>query len=280
MKRDYLLLFLIPILLFSCEEMVTNVDVPQSESHFVIHAYLSPEDSVVTVSVSKSSPVFGNSDTDTSWLSMAQVFINGYELPRVFGSGYTFSAPADSFSVVAGNGYTVALHVDNELVCSGSCTVPLTRNESFSFDGLDSVQIDGFDGYTYYEYYMLFSFTDIAGELNFYRIGAELSYIDNYSGDTLQYMIYPQSEQFIRDIQFDGENYSGRLQFDYMESFADLESLKLVFITSDDNYYFYHRAILSQNGDDPFSEPVIIPTNVDNGLGCISGLRMFSIDVY
>ncbi len=278
MKRNLLLLSIILIGLTSCEDMVTEIDLPASESHYVIHAYLSPEDTAVTVFIGQSDPVFGDEADDTSWVAQAHVFINGYELPRVQGMAeYCFSVPIDSFSIIPGNSYTVSLHIGAEEVCYGSCTVPLLRNESLTFDGIDSVQVDQYDGMSSYEYYAHYSFNDAAGEENFYRIGADITFFDPYSSETYTYRKYLTAEDFFKDVLFNGEEYSGRLSLGYIESLSNLSALKLTLYTSDSYYYYYHRAILSEGGDDPFSEPVIVPSNIENGLGCVAGYRKYSI---
>jgi len=280
MKRKQLIYLLLPLLMASCEDMVTNVDVPQSESHYVIHSYISPEDTAVTVTVGKSQPVFGDQTNDTSWVSQAHVFINDFELSREYGTYYRFSAPAAAFSVVAGESYTVSLRIGSETVCSGSCTVPLSRNESLINDGIDSVENQSFEGTTYYDYYIMYSFTDIAGEENFYRIAAEATYVDSYSGDTSVYSTYPESFQFIKDVKFSGGEYSDRLQLGGSDALYGIIGLKLILYTTDADYYYYHRAILSQTGDDPFSEPVTIPSDVENGLGCVAGVRKYAITIF
>ncbi len=280
MKRKQLIFLLLPLLMASCEEMVTDIDVPQSESHYVLHAYISPEDTAVTVTVGKSQPVFGNHETDTSWVSQAHVFINDFELTREYDTYYRFSAPAAAFTVVPGESYTISLRIGSETVCSGSCTVPATRNESMMNEGIDSVENQSYDGYTYYDYYIMYSFTDIAGEENFYRVAAEATYVDPYSGDTTTYTSYPESFQFIKDVKFTGGEYSDRLLLGGTDVLNGISGLRLILYTSDADYYYYHRAILSQTGDDPFSEPVTIPSDVENGLGCVAGVRKYVITVF
>ncbi|HBG70944.1 MAG: hypothetical protein A2W93_03420 [Bacteroidetes bacterium GWF2_43_63] len=279
MKKTHIFLIALLALFSSCEDMVTNVDVPASESHYVIHSYLSPEDTAVIVYVDRSEPVFGDSDNDTSWISQAHVFVNGIELSRVSDYNIKFLIPADSLPIVAGETYTVSLQIGTENVCSGSCTVPLIRNESLLYKGIDSVENQGYDGFTYYDYYILYSFTDIATVENFYRIAAEFNYVDPYSSDTAVYTIYPESVQFIKDVLFSGSEYSDRILVGGSETLSGITGLKLFLYTSDNNYYHYHRAILSQT-DDPFSEPVIVPTNIDNGLGCVAGYRKYVLNVF
>ncbi|MDX9931190.1 MAG: DUF4249 domain-containing protein [Bacteroidales bacterium] len=280
MKRKNLIFVLLPFLMISCEDMVSTVDVPQSGSHYVLHAYLSPEDSLVTVVAGKSKPVFGDQTTDTSWVSQSHVLVNGFELSRVPGSDYRYTAPAASFPVIPGEFYTVELKVGTETVCSGSCTVPAWRNESMTFDGVDSVAYQSYEGTIYYDYYILYSFTDLASEENFYRIVAEVTYVDPYSGDTSVYTTYPESSLFIKDVLFNGDQYSERIFLGGTEAVSGLAGLRLMLYTSDRDYYFYHRAIVSQDGDDPFSEPVTVPSNVDNGLGCIAGVRKYTVIVF
>ena len=280
MKRKQLLILLLPLFMASCEDMVTNVDVPQSESHYVIHSYISPEDTAVIVIIGKSVPVFGNQRTDTSWVSQAHVFVNNFELTRVPGTYCRYEAPAGAITVIPEESYTVSLRIGSETVCSGSCIVPATRNESLICKGIDSVESHSYNNDTYYSYHVIYSFTDIAGEENFYRMMAEVTYINAYSGDTNISLVYPESSQFIKDVKFSGGEYSDRMIIGDSDYYNDILGLKLILYTTDADYYYYHKAILSQSGDDPFSEPVIIPSDVENGLGCIAGVRRYVVTVF
>ncbi|PKP02948.1 MAG: hypothetical protein CVU11_10270 [Bacteroidetes bacterium HGW-Bacteroidetes-6] len=283
MKKHWILLLLITALFSSCEEMVTTIDVPGSESHYVLHSYLSPEDSVVMVLVNRSTPVFGEqtSLTDTSWITHVKLYINGFELPRQTwtedqNGNFKFQVSQSLFPILPGETYKVELKIDGVTECSGSCTIPLQTNQSMVFSGYDSTHyLDD----EYYSYYAIYSFIDAIGEGNFYRVGAELGYIDSWSGDSVWNIIYPEVEYFMKDIDHDGQEISGRIFYYYDSSRDSVTSLKLTLYTTDEIYYNYHRAILSQNGDDPFSEPVIVPTNIENGLGCVAAYRKFTVTV-
>ncbi len=277
MKASFVLILLISIACISCEEMVTNVDVPASEPHYVMHAYLSPEDSMVTVSVGRSTPVFGEqNNNDTTWINTARVFVNGVELSREPG-GWKFSEPTSLVPIHAGQSYEVELYNGSTLLCSANCLVPSVANQSLVFEGIDSVQ---YSGDYYYEYYAKWAFTDLTGSGHYYRIGAEISVADQWSSDTVTYQLFPEVQDFIRDLDNDGQRFSGRVLFLYGEYSAQVTDLKLTLYTTDEMYYFYHRAVLSQNGDDPFSEPVIVSGNVDGGLGCVAAYRIFEYDVW
>jgi hypothetical protein len=283
MKKYWIIIIVVAALFSSCDEMVTNIEVPGSEPHYVIQSYLSPEDSVVTVLVNRSTPVFGeqSSQNDTSWITNVKVYINNYELPRTNwiddqGGNFKYQVSQSLFPITAGQTYTIELKVDGVLTCSGECTVPTQLNTSLVFEGYDSTHyLDD----EYYSYYTMYSFIDAAGEANFYRVGAELGYIEDWSGDTVWHITYPEVDFFMKDIDRDGQELSGRVFYYYDSSRDSVTSLKLTLYTTDAMYYNYHRAILSQNGDDPFSEPVIVPTNITGGLGCVAAYRKFTLTI-
>lgn len=39
---------------------------------------------------------------------------------------------------------------------------------------------------------------------------------------------------------------------------------------SDENYYKYHRSLETSGNDNPFTEPSLVYTNINNGLGCFA----------
>ncbi len=268
------------MIMVSCEDMVTNIDVPQSEPHYVIHSYISPEDSLLTVIVGKSQPVFGQQNNDNSWVDQAHVFVNNFELSRDNNNSCCFWAPASVLDIKPGGNYTVLLQIGTQNICQASCTVPVNRNESIIFKDIDSVQNHTSDENSYYDYYVIYSFTDIAGEENYYKVALEVLLLDQYSGDTVVFYDYYQNEQFIKDALFEGGVYTDRIKLDMAEPVDNIIGFNFILYTCDKNYYNYHRAIFSQTGNNPFSEPVIIPSNVENGLGCVAGLRKYTKRVF
>jgi hypothetical protein len=55
----------------------------------------------------------------------------------------------------------------------------------------------------------------------------------------------------------------------------------MTLLATDEPYYRYHDAIQRQDraGDNPFAEPVLIPTNIQNGLGCFAAFNQSSMTV-
>lgn len=272
-----LLSSIVIVLLSSCEDMVTEIDVPSVDAKYVIESYLSPEDSMVVVKVGKTDPLFSVVDDDHVWMSQITVDINGQQLTRE-GNTNIFSISSSVLSLQPGFEYTVTLNYPDSISLSGKCTIPTVMNTSLVFEGVDSTASTWEQGY--YDYYARYSFHDIAGTEDYYRIGMKVTWYDEWNMDTIVYEQFPYMEYFISDIERDGEEISGRFFFHYGESLQEVIHLSLYLYSTDKMYYDYHRAVLNENAENPFSEPVIIPTNVENGLGCVAGLRRYEVVVF
>jgi len=282
MKRSVKLYWLPAIFaiafLASCEEMVTEIDAPSVDPKYVIESYISPEDSMLVVKVGKTDPLFSVVNNDLSWMSNVEVDVNGQLLTRESNTNIFYIA-SSAVNVQGGSEFTVTFNYLDSAIISGKCTVPTQVNTSLTFEGYDSIASAWDQGY--YDYYIRWSFQDIAGIENFYRVGLIVTWVDEWEYDTIETERYPESQDFISDIERDGENISGRLYLHYGESLSDeIIHVSLLLYTSDKMYYDYHRAVLNENSENPFSEPVIIPTNVDGGLGCVAGVRRYELQVF
>lgn len=279
MKRNRILFAALFLLLFaftSCDEMVTEIDVPSVEAKYVIESFISPEDSILIVSVGKTNPLFSVVDDDNSWIDNVVVKVNGHQLTRELNTN-KFYIDAATVNVQPGAEYEVSFTYQSVLV-TGKCTVPLLRNTSMTFNGFDSISSAYEQGY--FDYYVKWSFQDFAGIDNYYRVGLVVTWFDEWVNDTIRTEYYPEMEDYLSDVERDGDVISGRMYFHYGESLSEIVHLSILLYTSDKAYYDYHRAVLNYNGGNPFSEPVIIPTNVDGGLGCVAGVRRYEIVVF
>ena len=260
----------------SCEDMVSEVDVPHLEAKYVIETYISPEDTIIKVYIGKSNPLFTTVEDDNTWISSVSLSINGYPLTKEINENY-FYINSSTVGIQAGGTYEVVLSAPGGISCSGSCVVPEQMNTSLQFDGFDSSHyMDDPD----FSYYAKYSLTDIAGGENYYRIGIRYSVYDSWENDTIQKMIWPDMEHFFNDNGFDGGIISDRVFFYYNSSLDDIVHFSLILYTTDKQYYDYHRAILNENAENPFSEPIIIPGNVENGLGCVAAYRCYEYQVF
>lgn len=268
------------LIIVACTETVTNVDLPEQDPRYVMHTYLSPEDTTIRVLLGRSRPVFSTENiNDTNWKAGAQVSINGISLSRdSFANSWSISASA--LNLQAGQYCTAIASFQDGTTIKGSCTIPVSINQSLEFLGYDTVE-NSYDN-SYMEYYARYRFTDIIGEQNYYQIGAAISYYYPGESDTMTYYQNGYLEGLYSDDGKDGDVFSGRLYIIYtgLDPYAPkLTGIKLYLFTTDKLYYDYHKALFSQS-EDPFSEPVIINSNVENGLGAIAGYRVYCITVF
>ena len=104
------------MILNSCEQMVTNVDVPEYTPKLVVFSYISPADTLITVRVSKSKAVFGvNNNYASDIVGDATVIISdgvtSRSIPFVENyNGYTaesYIISQHDYAIVEGKKYTL-----------------------------------------------------------------------------------------------------------------------------------------------------------------------------
>ncbi|NNE28234.1 MAG: DUF4249 domain-containing protein [Saprospiraceae bacterium] len=88
-----------------------------------------------------------------------------------------------------------------------------------------------------------------------------------------------QGPGFLVDDRFlaDGENkVPFRLSFLHNPSFQEFNHMTLFLRHCDKAYFEFHRSLSRQiqTGENPFAEPVVLATNVENGLGYFSGYSL------
>jgi len=122
---------------------------------------------------------------------------------------------------------------------------------------------------------------DPAGEKNYYRIRARPIIIDNSTGiigagfrfyenysNPIDESTLEKRITVISDELFDGEKhtmlvYGERGSYDFNEVEFDLLAIT-------EAEYLYFNAVEKLNNDNPFSEPITIPSNITNGFGLFS----------
>lgn len=272
-KINIPILALIIMVLTSCEKTVTNVDLPDIEPQFVIQSFLSPQNGEIIVYVSLSSPVFGEMGNNgfTPFVDDATVVItegsDSKTIPFNTVKEY-YEISTANFPIIAGRTYTLNVSTPDGKSCNAKCTVPL--NLPTNFEVVEVKYSDNME-----DNYVKTRLKDISGEENYYRIFAYNK--DTYKpGDTTyrQLQIRGRDELFT-DINNDGE-WIGK-EFYFYENKLNL----LVFdiLNVDEHYYNYHRAVLNNMGENPFAEPVIVYSNINNGLGVFCAYNEFSVEV-
>jgi hypothetical protein len=209
-----------------------------------------------------------------------------------------YKLDAGKFPIEAGETYTLTVETSKGKV-EATCTVPEEHTTATTYK-IDTLT-DNVNGVPVKLFRINYDWKDIAGQTNYYTTKTTLTTPMRLYTGTSQY----PSKYIIRTIKFNGywsednrqQIYQSDMNRDgqmisspigvvqlgmdvafssgerYNATFAGEKStITLEVLNTDKNYYDYHRAVRINNRMDgnPFVEPVPIPTNIRNGLGCFA----------
>ncbi|MCU0468281.1 MAG: DUF4249 domain-containing protein [Arcicella sp.] len=192
--KNLLFFFSVLLALSSCKSLVTDIDIPY-EDRLVVQCFLSPQDTLLEVSVTKTAPVIGtvqdgaerypnilnatvllsdgqktvtipyqslplpssyNADGEYIFTTRSRYFLLAKNLPIVAGKTYTLKVSAPGFTSVE-SACTIPIKVVSEKdISSEQTTVTGTAGRGGGATTYPSIQV---------------RFKDIQGEENFYSIG-------------------------------------------------------------------------------------------------------------
>lgn len=187
--KKHLVFFL--FVLTSCETLVNTVpasELPNQESQLTLFSYISPQDTVIRVRVSQTSPLFGevpfasrntfvvmNGDTmygNVDSYEKATVTISNGQVSATLPydtENELYALPASKFPIKAGGTYTLTA-TDGKRTASASCTVP-EEQVSIKKYSLD-MTISVFFGNRDTTVTISFLWDDLPGKTNYYRVNA------------------------------------------------------------------------------------------------------------
>jgi len=290
MKKLVVLLFTLP-LFFSCEKEVTNIELPEAEPKLVVGCFLSPDNSYTSVTVSTSVPIFGqnnNGSSSSSYIENATVVlsdgINSCQL--VYDNFFMrYEVNSSIFPIISGKTYTLSVTASGYKNVFASCTVPQSKVATASA----TINQNNSSGYSSTS--MKIKWTDIVGENNYYRTSIKYIGVDlNNITDT----IYQQYISYNNPVFTDKNNDGGELysSFEYLSNIGDnvyfssstgnytLKGYEIEIANIESNYYLYQKTLNSYAGDNPFAEPSLIYSNIQNGLGVMGAYRSFKFNLF
>ena len=289
--------------LLGCGSLVQDVspdNIPTGTAKLVVHSYISPQDTVLAVLVEAPRAVIGQRPVSYQYrqpIPNATVDLSdGTRTIRLVYSARDglYRAPVSSLPIVAGRTYTLTVSTPyNYPAIMAKCTVPASVAPGSI--QLDSTYENQF-GQNQRRYISRLLWKDPAGQANYYRVAGlalrtqkQPVYNAKPARDTVitnVETIYFQNSSLFSDKSADGEQFiSPKAEYaNYNGSpSSGLLQLRIVMTlsTTDENYYRYHDAIDRQNtaNDNPFAEPVLIPSNIVGGLGCFGAFNQASLSV-
>lgn len=253
----YCLVGLMP--LFSCVEEVTPPQIDEIENKVVVNGLIAPSLEQISVQVSQSRKAFGTLEFDDSDLiTDALVTIDNGVSQGILVYDSQMAAyiiSTSSYPINAGETYRIEVETSVGNVF-GETTVPrgITQLSSAILNQDKTLDV---------------SWTDIGNESNYYRIvaegkvGGEFGYSDYF---------YFDNDEFVSDVNSDGELLSAKGE-GYIFG-EDYESIEIRIISCNKNYFDYYKILSNYEGEDPFADPVRLPSNIQGGLGMFTSVQI------
>ena len=283
-----ILFFLLTLILFtSCEDFFSTtikVDPPTHEDQIVTSAFFSNTDTTLKVLVNRSTAILENNDFNTRNLenSTVQLFSEGQLLTTIpyVNNVNDINHIEEGTTVVfeAGQEYTIKVNHPDFEEATATVVVP---NEVIPFR-LEIEEDGGVDGSGDRIDRVTIEFNDPPEEENFYELslisvqdfGGAIIF-DNHYINTLDLNLRESffGAKTLSDESFNGQTYKLELDINRYEN--EEENLQTFFIwrsITKDYFQFSRSIILQDESEDfgPFSEPVTINSNFENGLGLFS----------
>ena len=245
-------LLIASVLLLSCEETVSPPEIENIEDLLVVNSILNPTDSIYYVEVTWSNPSFGLlPDFEDEFVTNAIVTISDGSRQEAFvyeTQQRRYELDAERFPIEPGATYQLTVSANGQEAFATASTktgVPLV--ESFEFRNSRDLSI---------------SWKDLEGSEDFYTVTA---FLKREEQDFTNLIPYFFESGFVSD-----RNRDGSILQDTGEGFESPRSMDTLLVTLysyNELYVDYFEILENYIGDDPFSEPVQLPSNIQGGLG-------------
>lgn len=288
-KNKIIIAILASIAVFgtSCEQDAKNVTIPTIEPQLVVNCFLSPQDPEIRAWVSLSRPIFGTInqnneivDADVKLSDGTNTVTLTYTPKKV----YTISSAA--LKIEGGKTYTLFVSAVGKTV-KATCTVPVlfdTTSITLKWDTTFNIKRN--EGVIERTVRLDIGWKDKQNGEDFYRVGADAMVytVVDTTNITFQRLFNNEYTDLVSDKNKDGETLRrSRLETTVNEYFGGItgtfslriKGLKMYLLSCDKNYYLYHKSAEVNTGGDPFTEPVLVYSNVQGGLGCFGASNQY-----
>ncbi|OIN56201.1 hypothetical protein BLX24_26240 [Arsenicibacter rosenii] len=266
----------------------------QQTSKLVVTGFLSPQDSVLTVKVSRSAPLGGT--FNGSILTNATVMLSDgktsakltYNSKEMY-----YELSARKLPVKAGSTYTVTVTSTEGQRVQSTCTIPQPV-------ALSAVQLDSAASGGQKQYMVRYQWQDAGDQPHYYLTAGAFQYIKSTASATswesvpVQFgtqaspadLLSGQTGKVAAMQSADGlistepaQTGSGEMNT-FSKAFRQAQ-LTAVLLHIDETYYRFQKAVnlAAATSGNPFAEPVSIPSNIDGGLGCFAGYNRATVRV-
>lgn len=282
------------IFLASCRKDVTNIKLPDSTPKLVVGCFISPQDTLIVVTLTRSNPIFGPSHNNSYNALVADASVNlsdgAASITVLYNSdNEQYELHSNTFPISAGQTYFLNVSTPKGESVSASCTVPPSNPTSLTVDFIDTVSD---------EKQINVKWQDIPDQTNYYRVFGQMLVIDSLIEDTF-YQSMSVDPSLQNDNEKDGEEMSAKMNgnnsYNYINGIQYANKViayDIYLLNIDLEYYKYmdsfgnYSYTISGNGNtttvssgDPFSEPILLYTNVKGGLGIFAAYQKLHVRV-
>jgi hypothetical protein len=269
MKKVQIIFITMLTMLMACNNIsnVEDVDVPHQEQKLVVQSFISPQDTLIKVSVTLSQPIFNNPHSnDFPIVENAVVKISDGIITKTltfFNDIYTsyYSINTSEFPIVVGKTYYLTVTTPDGKSVKATTTIPSSNKT------LTCSLVQTSDEYTNI---LIAQWNDPAGTEDYYQVWyANPTYYDSTIYD------YPRITVDYTDKNSDGMLLTKRIE---IEEYS-VSGGKVSLIHASKEYYLYHskvKASLNSEGN-PFSENIQVYSNIDGGYGIFAGFNIHEL---
>ena len=289
MNKRILFIFTFSLLIgfTACEKEVTNIKLPQASSKLVVTSFISPQDTLLRVSVVESIPAIGKSTLSSNDIRNATVTMSDGDRSVTFtyhDTDHAYVANAEELPIIPGNSYTLEVSDTKGRKAEATGTVPINQPIGVEMV-IDSAKSDYAD---FMQYYMMLNWQDTPGEINYYRIFAEIATTQGSHSPFSQRVYFEGSSndiQLFTDNRLDGAKFSSSRGSIWKPSYnPDYPTANTLFgylLNTDEHYYRYHQSLNNNYHTDgnPFAEPVLLYSNMNGSLGVFASYNRNTVSM-
>jgi hypothetical protein len=276
--RMFFPLILIAFVLAACEKEA-NIKLPDTQPKLSVSCFISDSTDIIKATVYWSKPVFNNTDTLPEYPSNLTVTIsgNGQTDTLLYNTEWsTYELSTDDFPLNAGVEYTLRVQAPNGETARAKTIIPAQKaiiaDKSVSFTSSVDQYNNIIETYRY-----RITLNDISANEEFYRI---MYYNDYFIPDVPDEFNVASNmgELFVSDNNLvDGKIYTDN-EVKFYGTSANISARYAYVIHGSEEYYRFHKSLSNYGYDNPFAEPTIVFSNVENGLGVFAGFNQVRVD--
>ncbi len=285
MKKQIVhILVIIMILFLSCEKDA-NIKLPEEDPKLSVYGFLSPEDTITSVIVKNTHPFYGKkSNNKIAYITNARVKItnnnNDYILPFSTQTN-SYYLDSNNIKIIPGEEYFIEISAPDFPVVTSSTIIPESINktlEHIDVRYLHSSDLNTPDITYSSRIFFNVKWTDNSIEKNYYRLTGHVDYTAPQQGEKGE---LDNNNIFL----YDDDDWNGQtktsdvLHYDYYSGGGITIPVHLMLLNIDYHYYQYHKTVrdFDIHSENPFSEPVIVYSNIQNGAGVFASYRKHEI---